>query len=70
MNKDKQINIRLSEKTMKKLLVLKSFYKKNTSEIVDMLINQAYMTTEQGKEEIKEMMNKLNEVNELIEKMK
>ena len=70
MNKDKQINIRLSENTMEKLLVLKSFYKKNTSEIVDMLINQTYMTTEQGKEEIKKMMNKLNEVNELIEKMK
>lgn len=70
MNKDKQINIRLSEKTMEKLLVLKSFYKKNTSEIVDMLINQAFMATEQGKEEIKKMMDKLNEVNELIEKMK
>ena len=70
MKKDKQINIRLSEKTMEKLLVLKSFYKKNTSEIVDMLINQAFMATEQGKEEIKKMMDKLNEVNELIEKMK
>lgn len=66
----KLINIRLEENTISKLEELEKLYGLSRTKLIDSLITGEYLKTEPGKEQIKEMMNQLESINKLIEKMK
>lgn len=70
MTDRKQINFRCSDETLNQIKILKSYYKKNTSELMEMLILKAYTQTKEGHEELKDMINELNKINKLIDKIK